>query len=88
MPSRENWHLDRKVPISLIATILLQTAAIIIWAAAYTAKNDAINDQQDDAIKELKASTAQITSVLSDMKADTAVVRSTVTDIKTRLDKK
>ncbi|MDN3273401.1 hypothetical protein QWJ07_04040 [Frankia sp. RB7] len=80
--AKESWHLDKKVPVSLIATIVLQTAAIIIWAAAYTARNDAINEQQNDAIKELKAANAQNTAILSDMKADMAVVKSAVIDIK------
>lgn len=36
MPPREDkepWHLDRKVPIALILTIIVQTSAIVWWAA-------------------------------------------------------
>lgn len=29
----EPWHLDRKVPIVLIATIVMQTAGIVWWAS-------------------------------------------------------
>ncbi len=32
-PPAEPWHLDRKVPIALIATILAQTVAIVWWAS-------------------------------------------------------
>ncbi len=28
----DRWHLDRKVPIGIIAAIILQTFAILIWA--------------------------------------------------------
>jgi hypothetical protein len=29
----EPWHLDKRIPIALIVTILLQTAAAVWWAA-------------------------------------------------------
>ena len=32
-PAREPWHFDRRVPIALIAAIVLQTVAIVWWAA-------------------------------------------------------
>lgn len=32
-PSREPWHLDRRVPIALIITLAVQTAGMIWWAA-------------------------------------------------------
>lgn len=32
-PPSEPWHLDRKVPIALIATIMAQTIAIVWWAS-------------------------------------------------------
>ena len=30
---REGWHLDRKVPLSIIIAILIQTSALIVWGA-------------------------------------------------------
>lgn len=27
------WHMDKRIPIALIATLVLQTAAIVWWAA-------------------------------------------------------
>jgi hypothetical protein len=32
----EPWHLDKRVPIALIATILIQTAGIVWWASGIT----------------------------------------------------
>jgi hypothetical protein len=33
----EAWHLDKKVPIALIITLVLQAAAFIWWAASQSA---------------------------------------------------
>lgn len=33
-----NWHLDKKVPIALIVTIMVQTAGGIWWAATVNAR--------------------------------------------------
>jgi hypothetical protein len=30
----ENWHLDRRVPIALILSLVIQTSAIIWWASS------------------------------------------------------
>lgn len=81
---KESWHLDKKVPISLLGGLAIQTLVFVWWAASYTAANDARNVAQDEAIKELK----QNTSVLSNMQADLAVVKSTLTDIKFVLNKR
>lgn len=35
------WHLDKRVPIALILTIVLQTSVGIWWAATQTARIDA-----------------------------------------------
>jgi len=32
-PTKESWHLDKKVPLSLIFAMLIQ-AAMVIWAIA------------------------------------------------------
>ena len=32
-PTKESWHLDKKVPLSLIFALLIQ-AAMVIWAVA------------------------------------------------------
>lgn len=40
---KEQWHLDKKVPIALIITIAIQTAAAIWWAASV---NGDVEDQE------------------------------------------
>ena len=34
MPERESWHLSKGVPITLIIALLIQTSAIVWWAAS------------------------------------------------------
>ena len=30
----KHWHLDRRVPIAVIVTLLLQSAAALVWAGS------------------------------------------------------
>lgn len=30
---KESWHLDKKVPVAIIATLILQAGAFVWWAA-------------------------------------------------------
>jgi hypothetical protein len=34
MDEEKHWHLDKRVPIALIVTIVLQTGGIVWWAAS------------------------------------------------------
>jgi len=60
--SREPWHLDRKVPISLLGMIAAQTVATIWWAATTDSRITAItvdvsrverkiDEQKDDPVR-------------------------------------
>ena len=33
VPNEEPWHFDKKVPIALIVTIVVQTVAVVWWAS-------------------------------------------------------
>jgi Tfp pilus assembly protein PilO len=83
MTTKSSWHVDKKLNISVLIGIALQTMAFIWWAASYTAANDAMNLRQNDDIRELKSNVA----VISDMKADVAVIKASMADIKAKLDK-
>lgn len=39
------WHLDKKVPVALIVTLSLQTAAIVWWAASISARVDVLEQR-------------------------------------------
>ncbi len=38
-PAASRWHLDKRIPIALIMTIVLQTGAAIWWAATVSSFN-------------------------------------------------
>jgi hypothetical protein len=64
-PQKESWHLDKKVPLSLIFAMLIQ-AAMVIWAVAdikkdveilksrVTAQQDR-DERQDRTVNEIAA---------------------------------
>ncbi len=45
MQGDSQWHLDRRVPIALIFTLLMQTVAAVWWAATMSARVDALDRQ-------------------------------------------
>lgn len=42
-----NWHLDKKVPITLLLAILLQTAGVVAWGATMAEKVVVLKDRLD-----------------------------------------
>lgn len=41
-PASNGWHLDRRVPLALIVTIIIQTAGVFWWAANITSRVEAL----------------------------------------------
>ena len=39
------WHLDKKVPIALIATLAAQTVVVVWWAASLSARVQSLEHQ-------------------------------------------
>ena len=82
---REPWHLDRKVPLALIVTILLQTSLGVWWAASLTSRVDRaiqVNDDQDTRLRTVETTTqaqqvaaATITAQISAMRETLEMVR-------------
>lgn len=48
--SQEAWHLDKRVPIALIVTVIIQTGGMVWWAASM----QSTVAQQGEAIAELR----------------------------------
>lgn len=42
-----NWHLDKKVPISLILAIIMQTAGFAWWGATTAEKVSVLKERMD-----------------------------------------
>ena len=52
---RESWHLNKKVPIALILTIVVQTAGAVWWVALLESRlsraEEALLIQRDDPVR-------------------------------------
>ena len=47
--SGHHWHLDRRVPVALIVTIIMQTVGIVWWAASISARVDVLERRLEEA---------------------------------------
>lgn len=47
MSDENSWHLDKKVPISLIAALVMQTAAFVWWGATTSEKVSVLKERLD-----------------------------------------
>lgn len=77
-PSDRKWHLDRRVPLALILTIVGQTAVGVWWASSI---NERVNVLEQAKIEAAKASPVQadrLTRVESKMES----VQRDLTEIK------
>ncbi len=43
------WHLNRRVPVALIVTIIMQTIGIVWWAASISARVDVLERRLQEA---------------------------------------
>jgi hypothetical protein len=78
IPDRQyerEWHLDKKVPIALIGTLLAQTIAIVWWAANLSTRVDALERQylanvpRMESVIRLETKVDGLTSGLQELKA-------------------
>jgi hypothetical protein len=69
------WHLDRKVPIALMATLSLQTVAVVWWAASLSQRVDALERTallaapQTERLVRVETKMDMFTSTLAEIKA-------------------
>ena len=60
---RDQWHLDRRVPVGIILAIVLQTFAILIWATRLDSRVgylEAQNSAQDTRLNGLEGISSRI----------------------------
>lgn len=79
--THESWHLSRSVPITLIATIAIQTCAIVWWASAISTRVDAhdtrileIENVNRQTANELRRATEVIARLDERIVAQTAIL--------------
>lgn len=54
----EPWHLDKRVPVALILTLFVQTAAAVWWLAGLSADVEAMKIRQDRQDAQIEATRA------------------------------
>lgn len=47
--SDAHWHLDRKVPLAVILTIVVQTGGVVWWGSSINARVEALEHKMDRA---------------------------------------
>lgn len=84
-PSREPWHLDRKVPLALIVTIVLQTGLGVWWAAGLTSRVDRamqVNDDQDERLRTVEATSQAQQVAAATITAQIGAMRETLEQVR------
>jgi hypothetical protein len=74
------WHLDKKVPVALIATLAVQTVAIVWWAASLSQRVDALEHNAMAAVPRLES------VIRLETKVD--VINSTLQELKNLINRK
>lgn len=54
-PATMSWHFDRRIPIALIVTIIIQTGAAIWWASSVNSYIEGDRKGELDTIERVKA---------------------------------
>lgn len=74
---RQPWHLDKRVPVALIVTIMIQTGAGVWWAAT--------QDQRVKSLEEWRTDSKSVAADLSEIKAEIRSLNRSIDDVKERL---
>lgn len=73
--SDRSWHLDRKVPVSLIVALTLQTAGVFWWAASANERLNSLEQKvilfapQGDRLTRVEVNIESIKDSLNEIKA-------------------
>ncbi|MCV6577445.1 MAG: hypothetical protein OIF58_17110 [Cohaesibacter sp.] len=78
--NREPWHLDKRVPVALIVTLMIQTFGVIWWAASMSERVNFLERQ----MQERSDQSERLTRLEVNMKA----VVSATTRIERKLDRR
>lgn len=84
MSERDNsWHLDKRVPIALIFTLLIQTAGALMWAGAASERLHQLEQRQRDG-RDLSERTARLEEQAHHMRAALGRIEDKLDQIMTR----
>lgn len=45
MSSRTGWQIDRKIPLALVITLLVQTGSVVWWASSTNARLNSVEER-------------------------------------------
>lgn len=86
MQSGEPWHLDRRVPLSLIIALVAQTGAVFWWASGLEARLNAetvTNERQGNQIEALREETKGLTVTSATVTAQLVAMSQSIDEVKT-----
>ncbi len=87
----EGWHLDKKVPLSIICAILMQTAALIVWGSKLDNRVTAMEQNVTNhaaTISSIKDTQSNISVGLARMEERQIITAEGVREIKQRLERR
>lgn len=79
-----HWHIDRRIPITLLVMLLLQMIGAIIWATQLDARVNNVESQAGNAMG-LSEKLARIDERLENMRQDVGGMRQQLNQITERL---
>lgn len=82
-PAAEPWHFDKRVPIALIVTLVVQTAGMVWWAATLSSR---VEDQTRRLVA-LEGSRDAAQAMTAALRSDTAVLRAEADATRRQLDR-
>ena len=87
---KESWHLDKKVPLSIILAIFVQTIGLVWWAVQLDSRVNAMENKyaaQDIIIETIKSTQNNISVGLARIEERQIILNEVLREIKSRLDK-
>lgn len=88
---KEGWHLDKKVPLSIIVALLVQTAALIMWGTKLDSRVATIEQSVNShtlTIETMKQTQSQISVGLARIEERQIISGEVVKEIRERLDER
>lgn len=93
--ARENWHLEKKVPVAIIVALLVQSATIIWWAAGMEGRTRGLElrlatmeNAQVKAGEQQGAVMVQLATMTERLTAQTEALRRIETALEKKVDRK
>jgi hypothetical protein len=74
------WQLDRRIPIALLATLIMQFAAALIWASRLNARVETLEIHAEHS-HDLSEKLARIDERVQAMKQDTDFIKQSINRI-------